>query len=710
MAEPLSDRDLAAIEERLARSSPGPWRLDALLMRATALRLYDLVGSDSHLIACDIHHRGDAALLVQAPDDLQRLLTEVRRLRALLDRASPEPEPAQPSSAEGQAASDAPAETARRGQANLRLIRPSRPEPDAPAAARGRAPGDPGARPPRPGGGETTNARPLMRSLLADLRNLAAALESADAEYRTAEAALRESEALYRTLVEQMPAITYIRALDEVSAIVYVSPQTTSLLGFTPAEWLARPGMWYERIHPDDRDRVLAEIARSRTTHEPFACEYRMLAQDRTVVWIRDAARVVQDAAGRALCLQGVAFDVTDRKQTEAALQESEARLLQIVENIHEVFWMTDPTVTQMLYVSPAYEELWGRSRESFYQEPRSFMAAVHPDDRDRVLASFERQLQGEYTHEAEFRIVRPDGTVRHMWNRAFPIRDAQGVVYRMAGVVGDITERRQATALLAAQTRVLELISARAPLATVLETLVLLMEAQSPRMLCSILLLDEEGRLRHGAAPSLPPAYNRAVDGIPIGPRVGSCGTAAYRRETVIVSDIASDPLWDGARDVALGHGLRACWSTPILAQDGTVLGTFAMYYREPRDPTPHEMEMIRGAAQLAGVAIEGVRAEEALRQARQDEDRLEGVVLAAREMAHLLNTDLQLSSGVLDLLAQRCGDDPATQALIHQGLGALGKAAEHIDEFQKVARVETKETPVGPALDLERSVAPRT
>ncbi len=408
--------------------------------------------------------------------------------------------------------------------------------------------------------------------------------------------------------------------------------------------------------------------------------------------------------------MQGVAFDVTERKQTEAALEESEARLLQIVENIREVFWMTDPAVSQMLYVSPAYEELWGRSRESLYQEPRSFMDAVHPDDRDRVLERFARQVDGEYAHEEEFRIVRPDGTVRHMWNRAFPIRDAQGVVYRMAGVVGDITERWQATAFLAAQTQVLALIAAHAPLATVLETLVLLMEAQSPRMLCSILLLDDEGRLRHGAAPSLPPDYNRAVDGIPIGPNVGSCGTAAYRRETVIVADIASDPLWDGARDVALGHGLRACWSTPVLAQDGSVLGTFAMYYREPREPTPHELDMIRGAAQLAGMAIEGVRAEEALRQARQAEDRLAGVVLAAREMAHLLNTDLQLPIGVLDLLAERCGDDPATRALIHQGLEALSKAAEHIAQFQRVARVETKETPEGPALDLARSTAPAT
>jgi PAS domain S-box-containing protein len=265
-----------------------------------------------------------------------------------------------------------------------------------------------------------------MRSLLADLRTLTAALETAEADYRGAEAALRENEALYRTLVEQIPAITYIAGLDEEHTLTYISPQVRQMLGFSPNEWLADATLWSQRIHPEDRERVLADFERSRTNYAPFICEYRLLARDGQVVWCRDAARIVQDADGRPLCLQGVVFDLTERKQADAALQESEARLLQIVENIREIFWMTDPAVTQMLYISPAYEELWGRSCESFYQQPRSFMAAIHLDDRDRVLECFERQLRGEYTHEEEFRIVRPDGTVRHMWNRAFPIRDTR--------------------------------------------------------------------------------------------------------------------------------------------------------------------------------------------------------------------------------------------------------------------------------------------
>ena len=118
--------------------------------------------------------------------------------------------------------------------------------------------------------------------------------------------------------------------------------------------------------------------------------------------------------------------------------------------------------------------------------------------------------------------------------------------------------------------------------------SLLRLLEAQSPEMVCSVLLLDDDGvHLRHGAGPSLPDEYNRAIDGVTIGPNVGSCGTAAFRGESIIVEYIASDPLWANFKGLALSHGLRACWSTPILDSQQQVLGTFAVYYREPAQPT---------------------------------------------------------------------------------------------------------------------------
>src|SRR5262245_12418567 len=140
-------------------------------------------------------------------------------------------------------------------------------------------------------------------------------------------------------------------------------------------------------------------------------------------------------------------------------------------------------------------------------------------------------------------------------------------------------------------QSKVLEMIARNAPLSEILEQLVLLIESQSPDMLCSVLLLSEDGNhIRHGAAPSLPEDFVKAIDGQPIGPKHGLCGTAMQRGKPVIVSDSLSDPLWEDYRDLASAAGLRACWSTPIMSGRGKVLGSFAMYYREPRAPSGDE------------------------------------------------------------------------------------------------------------------------
>jgi len=164
----------------------------------------------------------------------------------------------------------------------------------------------------------------------------------------------------------------------------------------------------------------------------------------------------------------------------------------------------------------------------------------------------------------------------------------------------------------------VLELIRTQASLSDVLVCLCDLMEQQFPGVICSVLLLDSSGgRLRLGAAPSLPQEYNACVEGLRIGPDAGSCGTAAYRKKQVIVADIATDPLWNGARQLALAHGLKACWSTPIFARAGAVLGTFAVYCREPRSPHSDHLPFLECASHLAGIAIEQEQAEAELHAA---------------------------------------------------------------------------------------------
>jgi len=164
----------------------------------------------------------------------------------------------------------------------------------------------------------------------------------------------------------------------------------------------------------------------------------------------------------------------------------------------------------------------------------------------------------------------------------------------------------------LEAHLRLTEMVAKGTPVAEALDAALRYCEARTPEMLCSILLLDPDGKtLRHGAAPSLPADYMALIDGRTIGPCAGSCGTAAFRREPVLVEDILTDPLWVDYRAYAAPYGLRACWSTPIFDAAGSVLGTFAIYYRKPGLPTPGHMETIRLITHIAAIAMSACRAE---------------------------------------------------------------------------------------------------
>lgn len=184
-----------------------------------------------------------------------------------------------------------------------------------------------------------------------------------------------------------------------------------------------------------------------------------------------------------------------------------------------------------------------------------------------------------------------------------------------VADMLGAAIARKQVESLQRGLSAVVEMIARGSALGETLDRLCRIMEGQSPDLLCSVLLLDAEGRLRLGAAPSLPEEYNAAIDGLEIGPEVGSCGTAAYRRESVVVADIAADSLWTSFRELALRHGLKACWSTPILDSAGRVLGTVAFYYRHAGAPRSEHQRLVGPATHTAAVCIASARAADSLR-----------------------------------------------------------------------------------------------
>lgn len=254
----------------------------------------------------------------------------------------------------------------------------------------------------------------------------------------------------------------------------------------------------------------------------------------------------------------------------------------------------------------------------------------------------------------------------------------------------------------LVEQGQVLEMIAAGKPLADILDRLTLSIEAQLEGIQGSILLLDLDGlHLRHGAGPSLPPAYVRAIDGVRIGPKVGSCGTSVYRREAVIVSDVQADPLWEDYRELADLHGLRSCWSAPILSHQGTVLGTFAMYSATVRTPGAGERKLIELATRIAGIAIERHRSEERIRHmAYHDEltglpnrlllnDRLTQALMQARRTGRsmaLLFVDLDGFKFINDSFGHAVGD--AVLVAVAERLASVAKEGDTVarlggDEF---------------------------
>jgi C4-dicarboxylate-specific signal transduction histidine kinase len=248
----------------------------------------------------------------------------------------------------------------------------------------------------------------------------------------------------------------------------------------------------------------------------------------------------------------------------------------------------------------------------------------THPEDRAFVRETLDQAVGNRKAFDFEHRLFVPDGSVKYVRVVGHPSTNYESDNFEFVGAVTDITESKLAEALRDGENRILEMIARDAPLEEILESLVCVVEAQFTGVLCSVLLLDEDGQhMRHGAAPSLPGPYTKAIDGLCIGPKAGSCGTAMYRREPVVVTDILQDPLWEAYRDVAELYGLRACWSTPILAHSGKALGSFAMYYREPGSPSPAESRALEMATHLAGIAIERKLAREErerLRQAQAD------------------------------------------------------------------------------------------
>src|SRR5258708_669072 len=318
-------------------------------------------------------------------------------------------------------------------------------------------------------------------------------------------------------------------------------------------------------------------------------------------------AREAQDLGlmEKATYLARVAIE---RDRAEAALRTSQQKYRDLINASPDAVCVIDADSRYVL-VNPAGTKLVGRPAHELIGRS---IADTYIEEERHLLAQRIEKLKAEGSLRFERKFVRANGEVIPV---EVSLSTLRGRYYQ--AIIRDISNRKRREALLAGENRVLEMVAKGNSLGDILDHLCRLVEELSPGVLASILVMDPNGRqLRHGAAPSLPKAYNDAIDGLVIGNSAGSCGTAAYRAEQVIVPDIANDLLCADFRELALAHSLPACWSTPIFSSEGNVIGTFAMYYREPRSPSPREQDTIKHITYLAGVAIQRKLAEAARRE----------------------------------------------------------------------------------------------
>lgn len=258
----------------------------------------------------------------------------------------------------------------------------------------------------------------------------------------------------------------------------------------------------------------------------------------------------------------------------------------------------------EFLLFNEAAAEISGYSKEEAMNI--KFSSVIHKEFLEKTMAHFQRVTTGNRERFETAIMKKETGERVDLHLTAVPIIVDEKII----GVVGcaeNITKKKELEKVLREQNYILEKIAKGAPFSEVLDSIVLFIESFSNGARCSILLADKEGKqLLHGSSPNLPAAYNAAVNGIPIGPSVGSCGTAAYLKRPITVTDIEKDPLWCNYKDLALSFGLRSCWSTPVFDNHQNVIGTFGMYYDRPSCPKKKDLQTIKKATDLTSLAIQ--------------------------------------------------------------------------------------------------------
>ncbi len=517
----------------------------------------------------------------------------------------------------------------------------------------------------------------------------------------TAELALQENNQNLHAFLQSAQTFALFRVqpdpeqgLQGVPKLVMITPSIVPLTGAKPTDALAN---WVENVHPEDRAEIRRLTQSCFESRSEFTHTFRLFHPKKNAyIWIQVIANPVIDPAGAIEYYNGILVDVTQQKHAEMLTKDLEAfRNLLITLSTEFINLPSEKVDAGILTALQKIGEFSGidRSYVFLYEAENEMMSCKYEWCREGIqpeLPNLQKIPLDSFAWSnsilragKEFHIPSIQDLPQHaeLEKREFLRQDIKSLlvvpmmhsgdvigflgfdsvrtaktwsdetisVLKIASeIIVNALEDKRAQSIQAGQRQILELLAAGWDINETLSALIHIVEDQFGEMLGLILLLDEDGETLHiGAAGRLPKEYTDSIEGLKIGPLVGSCGTACFTRRRVIVEDIDTDPRWDGLRSLAQHYHLRACWSEPVISVNGKVIGTFAMYYRFPRKPNEYELRIIEMGAHLVGVALEQKRSREALQEAYQTlENRVE-------ERTHELERRRKAAEGLHGILA---------------------------------------------------------
>jgi PAS domain S-box-containing protein len=425
-----------------------------------------------------------------------------------------------------------------------------------------------------------------------------------------------------RRVVDALPGLVWTGLPD--GPIAFLNQRWREYTGRSVDE--AYGQAWQTAIHPEDLPGLLERWRSILVSGEPGEMEARLRRFDGEYRWFLFRASPIADVSGHLVKWCGTGTDIEDRKRAEEVLNapwwlQASARehhFRSVADNIEALAALVTPA-GQVELVNRQALEYFGVTLEEL--KCRAIADIVHPDDILPVRAAWRQAVEAGRPYDVEERLRRADGVYRWFHTRGFPLRDTQGNILLWYLIKRDVDDLKRSETLLAGEKRLLEMVASCHSMSEILEAICRLVESTASGCYCSVVLVDPSGtRVEHGAAPSLPTSYMSACIGRPVNIDAGPCAMAAYLNEQVIAADLTTDMRWVEWRPMALAHGLQSCWSTPISSAAGKVLGTFALYYSQPRTPTPLHQSLIEQFTHIARIAIERRLSEETLSKVRSE------------------------------------------------------------------------------------------